>query len=172
MDAAVWGVIGVVIGGVITGLTTLGVAWVRSNAEQDLDSAKRKDDRRLALDQFQRETLLELQDVIGEVARAAARIHLRDQEHFRETGDWEDTLIAEELDESARATNQRVNALKTRVVDEPARTLVGTILAAQFAIVTAQSEADSIAAMQQVTRQTAAFLDRSGELIRAAYRVE
>jgi hypothetical protein len=62
MDGAVWGFIGVVIGGLITGLVSYKVESLRAITEAALDSAKRQDDRRIASDAFQRENLLVLQD--------------------------------------------------------------------------------------------------------------
>jgi hypothetical protein len=59
MDAAVWGVIGVIVGGLITGLVSVGAEWLRGKQAADLDGIKRTDDRRIKLDDIQRATLLE-----------------------------------------------------------------------------------------------------------------
>jgi len=74
-DAATWGFVGVIVGGLITGLLTLGVELIRANRAAALDGAKRRDDRQLGRDQFQRETLLELQGAVTNFATALGRLH-------------------------------------------------------------------------------------------------
>jgi hypothetical protein len=64
MDAAVWGFIGVVTGGLITGIVTVISERMRADKEAALDSAKRQDDRRIGSDAFQRQTLLALQEAL------------------------------------------------------------------------------------------------------------
>ncbi len=66
MDAAVWGVVGVIVGGLITGFVTIRAESIRADKAAKLDSAKRQDDRRIASDAFQRENLLKLQEAIEE----------------------------------------------------------------------------------------------------------
>ena len=61
MDAAVWGFLGVVIGGLVTGAITIWAQVLRGRQEADLDSAKRTDARRAGREGFQQSNLLELQ---------------------------------------------------------------------------------------------------------------
>lgn len=63
-DAATWGFAGVIVGGLTTGLVTLGVELIRAYKTASLDSAKRQDDRQLGRHAFQREWLVALQDAI------------------------------------------------------------------------------------------------------------
>ena len=65
MDAAIWGFIGVVVGGLITGLVSIRLETIRADKEAAFDSAKRSDDRQLGRDAFTRDTLLNLQDAFG-----------------------------------------------------------------------------------------------------------
>ena len=86
MDAAAWGFVGVVIGGVITGGVAIAAEWLRGRHESILDSSKRGDDRRLAREAFQRENLLDLQRLLAVWMRAEGKFMLSDQRTFRSTG--------------------------------------------------------------------------------------
>ena len=46
---ASWGFAGVIVGGLVTGLTTLGVEWLRSKGEWSIDQKKRRTTDVLAL---------------------------------------------------------------------------------------------------------------------------
>lgn len=164
--------VGVIVGGIITGITTLGVEWLRSNGEWTTDQKKREDNRRLGLEELQRVTLLELQGAVIDMARSAAQINLHDLRHFHETGRWERTQVGEELAEFDRVARQRANALKTRVADDEARELIEQIGQEHHAMLVATNATDADQANLRATRLTAAFMEKSGALIRATFRVD
>jgi len=66
MDVGWWGFIGVVVGGLITGIVSIGGQWLANRHESDLDGVKRADNLKIKLDDLQRQTLLDLQASIGE----------------------------------------------------------------------------------------------------------
>ena len=82
--AAVFGFIGVIIGGVVTGWFTIRAERVRADKAEAVDSARRRDERLLDRDNFQRATLLGLQDVAGELVTLAAQVHANDSAVIRE----------------------------------------------------------------------------------------
>ena len=73
MDSAVWGVIGVLAGVVITGVVTLRAEIIRADRAETLDRWKRQDDRRLGRDDFQRTTMIDLQQAIKELIELEVR---------------------------------------------------------------------------------------------------
>lgn len=132
MDPAVWGFIGVVIGGLVTGVVTLLAAKVQADAAASLDSAKRRDDRQLERDAFQRENLLELQDALNRWIRAVNALHAADRRSLRETGSPV-SLFPDGLSEAEFDSGRRLMYLTERVVDDDLRSrlralreLVGT----------------------------------------------
>ena len=151
-DAATWGFAGVIIGGLTTGLVTLGVEIIRANKASSLDSAKRRDDRQLGRDQSQRQTLLELQAAINELMAA---MHL-----FRHLPAASDVF--------ARWTLQ-VQALGSRVDDDNVReatekmVVLGAVLAKPEPWITPDAALDKAGDIATAT------LARSGQLIRATY---
>ena len=86
--AAVFGFIGVIIGGVVTGWFTVRAERVRADKAVAFDSAKRRHERLLERDNFQRATLLGLQDVAGGLVTLAAQVHADDSASFAKTGKW------------------------------------------------------------------------------------
>ena len=172
MDAAVWGFIGVVVGGIVTGLATIGVEWVRSNHESTLDRDKRVDNRRLALEEFQRNTLVELQRALLDQARAEAEFFMHRLRATKEgAGHWSAIRIPDELDERNRALNQTVSTLTTRVVDDEVRQMVEALSRGYFAGLTAASSDEAERAFNGTTQLLKDIQDRTGELIRATFRI-
>ena len=74
MDGAIWGFIGVVVGGLIAGTIAIVAERIRGANEASLDGARRQDDRRLGRDDSQRETLLRLQDAVNDAGVAASAV--------------------------------------------------------------------------------------------------
>jgi hypothetical protein len=112
MDSAVWGFLGVVIGGVVTGAITIWAQLLRGRQEAELDSAKRTDDRRAGREGFQQANLLELQIALDEWVGI-------------ELGRLEDTIAGERVpDPGARAADaptRRLAYLTERVTDDGLR---------------------------------------------------
>jgi hypothetical protein len=152
MDGAVWGFIGVIVGGIITGLVTLGVELISANKASALDSAKRQDDRRLGRDNFQRETLLDLQGAIHELM----------------------TLLGHLVTHSAPVTHElnqqalKVGTLGSRVDDEIVRQATEELLE-KVAAAMQPGGSETELAFEEATTIAVAAVDRSGELIRATF---
>jgi hypothetical protein len=128
---------------------TLGVELVRANKAADLDSATRRDDRQLGRDQFQRETLLELQVAIHELMTLLGHL-LR-----------HDAQVGHEISQQAL----RVGTLGSRVDDELVRQATDELL--EQASEAMRGEGD--AAFDEATAVAATAISRAGELIRATF---
>ena len=148
MDAAVWGFIGVVVGGAIAGLVSLGAEVIRTNREAMLDSTRRQDDRQIERERFERATLIGMQD-----AAHAALIALADPSP---------SFAA------AEALNQ-LAALSSRSSHEDART-------AGAAVVNAGFDALGTAGAQQKAKMTEYgvalrnLVDTTGPIVGQSFR--
>ena len=145
MEPAVWGFIGVIVGGLITGMVTLGVELIRANKAASLDSAKRQDDRQFGRDQFQRETLLELQGAIEDLMLALGQI-----------------VKGGPGSEFAR-TGLPVGRLGSRVDDDLVRMAAENLIELGAAIVRGEGGFDEAVVISR------AAVSRSGELVRATH---
>jgi hypothetical protein len=150
-DAATWGFVGVIVGGLVTGLLTLGVELIRANRAAALDGAKRRDDRQLGRDQFQRETLLELQGAVTNFATALGRLH--------------SVRTPEAVAEASRAA-LLVGTLGSRVDDDLVRTASDKLVTTGAAVLKGEPV---LAVMDEATTIAVATNSRAGELIRATY---
>jgi hypothetical protein len=88
------------------------------------DRAGRVEQRQDQRDDFQRQTLLELQEAVARFGRAVGRANHRDWMIYKETGTWGQALLPGELDEEFLAAQVQLGLLRERVRDDQLRTLV------------------------------------------------
>jgi hypothetical protein len=134
---------------VLAGLFVLGSTgfgwWLNEKSQQRRDSAvtaRRRSD-------FQRATLLELQEVMADLMRATFQIHRADRDAYLaaraanpRTARWGKAgVLPADLDERYRALNQRCNILCSRVSDEHVRELVAGLRDQMDAVVSAKNRA-------------------------------
>ena len=102
--------------------------WVQHRWQLERDRETRKETRRDQLSEqrwsFQRQTLLELQEAIQDLARATGAAHHQDEMAFRETGRWQRQVLVDDLSERGSLTSRRVLMLAVRVRDESLRDAV------------------------------------------------
>jgi hypothetical protein len=151
MEPAVWGLIGAIVGGLITGFVTLGVELIRANKAAALDSATRRDDRQLGRDQFQRETLLELQRVVTEYMTSLGRLT---------------RLGTPDLIPDASRGALQVGTLGSRVDDDLVRMATEKVVEKGASILRGKAVD---AAFDEATGIAMAVNSRAGELIRATF---
>lgn len=155
MDAAVWGFIGVIVGSVLT----LVGQWLNNRHESSLDSAKRRDDRRIERDRFERTALVDMQ-----AAAQAALVAL--------------ALATEEngtrrLDTLRQATVhvQHVEALGSQIVDDSARAAVTSFVRAGYGAIAA-SKPGRVSEVEtaQLGDSLRTLIAATGPLIRSTLR--
>jgi hypothetical protein len=117
-------------------------------------------------DEFQRKTLLELQEALLVVARTSAEMHTEDLRGFKATGKWGGGLHSEELDQRGQASNGILSTIKVRVLDDQLRATVDEFhKAATRTAVLARSREEGVAAMGVMTNSMASANERIGELL-------
>lgn len=155
MDAAVWGFLGVVVGGALTGAITIWVQYLRGRQEADLDTAKRQAERRLDRDSFQQANLVELQVALDEWVGI-------------EIGRLEDVLSGEEVaDEGVRradAPTRRLAYLTERVTDAELRDRLTRIRTTAW---TAGDETAVAGARARLTDEARGVQELLGERLRS-----
>jgi hypothetical protein len=92
--------------------------------EREAREATRRETRADRRANFQRQTLLELQDSLLELGRTNGQIHHLDTRAYKQTGDWRTQLVPEDLDEKNRSANARTAVLTSRVHDASVRKMV------------------------------------------------
>jgi hypothetical protein len=160
--------------GAVSVLLGFATSWL-SARYQNTATVKRERESRLAArsDQlaerraeFQRQTLIELQDAVFDLMRATGAMHHQDEMAFRKTGQWQKQLLADELDQKALMSNRRTLMFKVRVRDGSLREMVGKLsnLSAQVAISIDRDHSNE--AMTEAGELFGKVQERIGELMR------
>jgi len=163
-------------------LLTLGLGWAGSLATEGLrdrrladretrareaESTTKQAERR---DDFQRETLLGLQEAIVALGQATASIHREDRRRHREEGvPWSQLEAGEKATQSWWDASFAVGKLKVRVLDHDLRGLMNRFHDASTVVLLAGSEAEASVASEGMTQTGADAQQRLGELLRALY---
>jgi hypothetical protein len=168
-----WGALTVVLGFVVKSVSD----WIEHKRtlerEQETRSALRRDhlaERRVT---FQRQTLLELQEAVQDLARSTGESHVQDERAYKETGKWQKQLLGEELAEKLLVANRRVLLLAVRVRDETLRNTVNEFRKLTTELETfdrkvpdAQLREASFAALKEAVPVLEQFHERVGEILR------
>ena len=165
MEAAVWGLIGTLVGA----FTSIATTWLSTRNSYNLQSARLIEERAERAKAFQRETLLALQDAVHATLRLNARAHLQTHQMYRSTGVWGHGVLTEEVDEGIRLANRKVAILIERISDESLRASVKatTSLATEGRFPTTEQQAELN--QQRLASDTVLLFERMGAVLRSNY---
>lgn len=148
MSEAVLALAGVVVGYVLK----IAESWL-----SDARTTRRSRDERR--DEFQRATLLELQEAMADLVRAAGEIQHFDTMQLRTTG--QRTQLPEGMSDRDFQARRRLSLLRERVLDDELRQLVEDLAAATLEIEKVTWMRGSETASEQRMLVAAAVLDRA-----------
>ena len=132
MEAAAWGFIGTIVGA----LASIGTSWLTSRATGTAQREKVELDWRVQHRQFQIKAVTELQEVLGEFARATGRIRYLD-EISQGGGQVSDPLPTDDgLSEHHAQLIRQISVLVARIDDTGAREAVNRVRATAVRIST------------------------------------
>jgi len=154
---------------IIGQLFAIVLEWLRGIAAARRERTARDQVRKEAVEdrraEFQRQTLVELQETLLQFMRATAQMRFADERSLKETGKWGQTLFDEELSEHERQLRVRINVLTQRALDDNLRDLVG----AYSVVLKARDKRGADLADVAATEVFQQANDRLGELLRALY---
>ncbi len=158
---------------IITLLLGFGIAIVTGSLEhrrtlkreREARDAIRRDQRIERRDNFQRQTLLELQEAMFDLARTTGAMHHRDMMSYVKTGEWEKNLFPDDLAEKDRLANARSQMLVVRVRDKTVRDLVQAFKDYAVKVTFADSRDASDLAWRQMADVNVELNNRVGELL-------
>ena len=171
----VWLPLATLVGGYLFSLLT---EAFRDKRQRDREERQREDEREVreaerrqeAEDrrrEFQRNTLLELQEVLHDLGRVQGHENYLDVMNFRKTGSWKPRpLLGEEMNNKALEAARRSNILLARVDDDTLRDLVRAMKDAGSKITFAESEEESNSAIRRSMEEFQKANERIGELLR------
>jgi hypothetical protein len=169
-DPAWFGFIGVLVGGLITGVVTVAGAILAGWSASWLDQAKRRDDRRLAREAFQRENLIALQqailDWLGPVTQYGSRNGVALRAGMTAKVALTDEFVEETWDQSARLA-----VLIQRVLDESLRKELEDLWGLGTDVIAAKDAKEAVEAVDKMDGKANAALGHVGAVLRT-YLVE
>jgi hypothetical protein len=117
--------------------------------------------------QFQRQTLLDLQPALLDLARQAGKMHLHDLTDYRTTGVFHSKAYPDDVNENFRAATALTSMLAVRVNDDIVRVLISAFKSAASDIGDAESPDDSDSDFQTMSTLFVELQERIGVVLRA-----
>jgi len=121
LDSAAWGFIGSILGAVVGASTSIATSAISARHSLNLSIANKNFDCMERFNAFQRENLLAVQDLIQEIMRYMARIHMASRDAHRNGRTWGRGLPNPEVEQSLRLSNQKFSALVERISNDALR---------------------------------------------------
>ena len=145
------------LGSLLGFVTAVVSEWLKDRRASAREREAREAERRMRLSErrrnFQRETLLPLQDAVAKLTRAAGRINHLDKMTYYSTGKWGGFQLPADLDDDAHYANVTLMVLTSRVRDDCIRKMVNTFRSHASCVgitVTEQAEKEAIQHMLEV----------------------
>lgn len=161
-------VIGIVLKGFYDSIADRRIA--RREKESRIET--RRDAQLLRKAEFQRETILELQEQIARLTRATGKMHYADIMEFRKTGVWGKGQFPDEANENAFEATTQISLLRVRIDDEGVRETARKFLGACAVVALARSEDEAETRFMFVTGMVEGLSEQIGDVLRNLERIE
>ena len=165
MDAAVWGLIGTLVGAV----ASIATSWLATRTSSRIQQEKLIDERHERARAFQRQTLLDLQEAVHDALRLVNRGYIEDYEANRSTKAWGKNMLSEEVNEGIRLAQRRVAMLVQRVADDDLRIQIKTLSGRTVQVILSKSEQEARLCLEQSTLEAERVFERLGVVLRLHY---
>jgi hypothetical protein len=165
VDAALWGLIGTIVGA----LASIGTTWISGRHAVSLQRQAASLDRLERARAFQRETLIELQDALHDALRMVTRAHLEDVAAFKKGEKWGSSFLSAEVNEGVRLAARRVSILIERVANDALRSDLKKIAGATGQVCLANSEAEGQASLEHAYATGNNVTQHIGSVLRSLY---
>lgn len=165
MDAAIWGLIGTLVGAFASIATT----WIASRTSHQLSREAAREERLERFRAFQRQTLLELQEAIHDSLRMINRAYIEDAEVHRKGGTWRKSRLSDEVDEGVRLAQRKVAILTERVYGDALRAEVKSLMSSAVAVLFSPSQKEAELRINAVTGDAERVLERLGSVLRSHF---
>lgn len=169
MEAAFWGFIGTLVGAIAGAgasiVTTVITSRNAARLQREANSLERQERAR----EFQRETLLQVQDALQDAMRLMVRANLEDVKAFHSGGEWGKNYLGKELDQEVLLANRRMSLLVERIADDSLRSGLKIVNALLNQPGRAKSEAEAERGVHDAAAAGAKVMEHLGEVLRNHY---
>jgi hypothetical protein len=116
MNPESWGFIGTLIGAIVGASASILTTKINSKNAIRIQEETEKNARKERFRNFQRDNLLELQEILSLTFRLIAKAHLQDLENYKKGTNWTESKLNTELDNEI-ADSFRELSIKTERID-------------------------------------------------------
>lgn len=159
--------------GLISGVV---IEWFRDNRtyrrEKEARDASRRDNQIERRNDFQRQTLLALQDAVMALMRTVGQGHLLDLRAWHERREWHPEAYPNELNLANRDANGQTALLGVRVHDDSVRSLLQRLKSECNGLMGARDREASIDAYNEASALFVLLNERMGALLREMDEIE
>jgi hypothetical protein len=162
MEAALWGLLGTIVGA----LASIGTTVLASRNAYRIHQDKARDERAERASAFQRQTLLELQEAIHDVLRLSHKAHVEDLKAAHASRKWGENLLPPDLDQSVSNAKRRFLILVERVSDNDLRVKVKALVSATSSMLLAPSQEQAEFHVSEIADQAGPVFEMIGVVLR------
>jgi hypothetical protein len=155
----------VVVGALSALVTNSLLDWFKDMRVRRRERDARAHDERQRHILFQRQTLDDLQEAVGELGRTAAMMSVANRRSYKETGQWK-ASYGDDLNERARFALARASRLGARIADDEVRKALSEMQHWWWGVPLAATREESEDAYKQVERLGGVLNERVGALLR------
>lgn len=141
-------------------------AEATSNRERAARDAARREQRFERRTNFQRQTLLDLQDTVQKLLRVTGKMQHLDGIAHRSTGEWHKQLYPDDVNNEAHLTNVQTTLLAVRVRDESIRSMAKDLREKCNSVFFSKNEAESERLILAAAAVFETLNERIGERLR------
>jgi hypothetical protein len=161
-------VVTLIIGLVLKAVFDMTTDWRTASREREARQDQRRDAFRRTHIEFQRATLLELQEAIQQLARCTGQAHQEDVLASRAAGAWKKQPLTKEVNEDFLRARTSIILLRVRVRDEEIRRLAELFSSACNATIFSETEGAAHDALQlRVIPAVTDLHERIGTILRS-----
>jgi hypothetical protein len=166
-SAAIWfPIVTLIVGWVLKSISDAYEHRRTLEREREGRAVGRRDQLAERRNNFQRQTLLELQEAISDIARTTASMHLGDLKSVKQTGEWQKHLYPEDLDEKSMLAFRKTSILNSRIRDEVLRKAVNQFKGHAANVTDSGSQGISVFEFQKMAEVFEQVNERIGQLLR------
>jgi len=165
IESALWGMVGTFIGAAASIATT----WISTNNAQLLHEKKWKDERQTAMQDFQRETLIDIQESLHDLFRRIYQAYIEDCTALRSGVAWGKNEISPDLDQDILLLTRKVSILTERISDDELRALIKTFVMVARSVLQTESKKDSDSLLADMSQQFEQCVVQIGTVLRRNY---
>ncbi|MEJ5148951.1 hypothetical protein [Comamonas sp. MYb396] len=169
MDSAVWGMIGTLAGAVVGSAASIFATWRASAVSYRMHDDKQKQERIERAKEFQRVTLLDLQESLHDLARMVSKAHEEQDLAFKSSGEWKSDVLSAEVKELKRMAFRKVTILVERVENAQLRSDVKDFKSYVSPQMSIQNQAEAQKLQHEMMEIFRPLIEKTGTVLRSYY---